>query len=69
MALHWLTIDALAKDRINEYRREVERIRLEDAVQKSCNDGALLGRLWAALDRRIALARAGKPSFGEQEQN
>lgn len=70
MALHWSTIELLAKDRIAEYRRQRREIALvEYAERVSGRSGGLLRRLWAALGRRIALARAGKPAFGEQAPN
>ncbi|HKX19235.1 MAG TPA: hypothetical protein VJT33_14585 [bacterium] len=64
--LHWSTIEFLAKDRLAEYQREQRKFALvEDAERAAGRDGGLLRRLPAALGRRIALARAGKPAFGE----
>lgn len=70
MAEHWSLIELLAKERIAEYRRQRQEIALADyAAQISGSNGSLLGRLWAALGRRIALARAGKAAFGKQAPN
>lgn len=70
MAEHWSLIELLAKERIAECRRQRREIALaEYAERASGRNGGVLPRLWAALGRRIALARAGKPSLGEQAPN
>lgn len=68
--LHWSTIEFLAKDRLAEYQREQRKFALvEDVERLSGRSGGLLRRLRAAFSRRILLARAGKPAFGEQAPN
>jgi hypothetical protein len=66
MAEHWSVIEFLAKERQAEYWRQAQQIALAERAAKASGDqGSLIWRLLAALARRVALARAGKPALSE----